>query len=178
MEAHAPDDDRQDSSAVRALCGQGAPLNKVDARRMRVVLRMGVPLTQVAHSSPAGSPTALRYSAMTEWHALEENAPLPVHPSWSRYFGNEHALAMHGAEEKAASFWFGSGRLNVRREHLKRTCPEVEQDATISRPPCAYELHAGQPGRAGGLQSGLARVLPVSSRRVRRAGSDDPLAQD
>ncbi len=136
-----------------------------------------MPLTQVADRATAGSPTPLRYRAMAERHALEEHAPLPVHPCRRRHLGNEHALTMHGTEEKATSFWCGSGRLKVRREDLKRTCPEVEQDATISRPPCAYKLHAGQSGRAGGLQSGLARVLPVSIRRVRRVVSVVPLAQ-
>lgn len=68
---------------------------------------------------------------------------------------------MYGTEEKATSFWCGGGRLNMRQKDLKRMSSEVEQDATISRPPCAYELHDGQPGMAGGLQSGVASVLPV-----------------
>ena len=93
METSTSNDDRELWSLVSSPCGQSAPLRAVQPRRGGVVLRVGVPFTQVSHGAAGGAPSIKCKLGMTYCGAKEKGAQSQVPDSWLGCLLDEHMLA-------------------------------------------------------------------------------------
>ncbi len=143
-------------SLIPTLGRQTVPFRSIEARRVGVVFRMGVPFAQISDSSVARRPLSQCNGFVAEWHSLEQVAKPFVPCRRNRCLLNEHVSSMDRTEQQPASFAVRITGLNMLAEGLQRGLREMQQRSVVVGRPRTHELHKGHSRSRSGSQSGVA----------------------